>query len=53
VPEGCGLSTVCAFSHDRKTSFLAIIPKSISVFNGRAFYHRKLPCSRTVPFSDV
>jgi hypothetical protein len=27
VPEGCGLSTMCAFSHVRETSFLAIIPK--------------------------
>jgi len=28
VPKGCGLSTICAFSHVRKTSFLAIIPNS-------------------------
>jgi hypothetical protein len=27
VPEGCGFSTSCAFSHVRETSFLAIIPK--------------------------
>ena len=28
VPKGCGLSTMCAFSHVRETSFLAIIPNS-------------------------
>lgn len=28
VPKGCGLPTICAFSHVRKTSFLAIIPNS-------------------------
>ena len=28
MPKGCGLSTIRAFSHVRKTSFLAIIPNS-------------------------
>jgi len=28
VPKGCGLPTICTFSHVRKTSFLAIIPNS-------------------------
>ena len=32
MPEGCGFSTVCAFSHVRKTSFLAIIPKFDTFF---------------------
>jgi hypothetical protein len=50
VPKGCGLPTLCAFSHVRETSFLAIIPKFNAFCKGRAFYHRKLPRSRTVSF---
>ena len=32
VSKGCGFSTMCAFSHVRKTSFLAIIPNSTCPF---------------------
>jgi uncharacterized alkaline shock family protein YloU len=43
VSEGCGFTTVSAFSH-LITSFLAIIPKElcvlITLFEGTAFYHR-------------
>jgi hypothetical protein len=36
VPEGCGFSTMCAFSH-LKTSFLAIIPVTITYPKARDF----------------
>lgn len=38
VTEGCGLSTIRAFSH-WMTSFLAIIPIAIAFPEGTTFYH--------------
>ena len=35
VTKGCGLPTVCAFSHVFKTSFLAIIPNSDCLLQGQ------------------